>query len=92
MKTLLYAILPCALALTATCGVVNAQTTTVTVGSGPAAVDFAAKRKVKPRRARTPSEIACTVVGCIAVPPGCHQEPGKTWDGEPTAFDVIVCP
>lgn len=36
-------------------------------------------------------EIACTVTGCIPVPPGCHAEMGRTPNGIPTSFDVIVC-
>jgi hypothetical protein len=37
-------------------------------------------------------QIACTVVGCIPVPRGCHPEMGYTPDGTPTGFDVAVCP
>ena len=37
-------------------------------------------------------QIACTVVGCIPVPRGCHPEMGYTMDGTPTGFDVAVCP
>jgi len=36
-------------------------------------------------------QIACTVVGCAPVPPGCHPEMGYTPDGTPTGFDVAVC-
>ena len=32
-------------------------------------------------------EIACTVVGCAPVPPGCHRADGKTLDGSPTGFE-----
>jgi hypothetical protein len=35
--------------------------------------------------------IACTVVGCLPVPRGCHPEIGYTPDGTPIGFDVIVC-
>jgi len=37
-------------------------------------------------------QIACTVVGCIPVPRGCHPEMGYTSGGTPTGFDVAVCP
>lgn len=35
--------------------------------------------------------IACTITGCIPVPPGCHAEMGRTPNGTPTSFDVVVC-
>jgi hypothetical protein len=54
-------------------------------------VSASAKQKRKRVHASQP-QIACTVGGCVPVPPGCGQVPGKTFDGEPTAFDVIVCP
>ena len=92
MKTLLYTILPVAIAIMSTSSAVGAQTAVAIEGAESVAVDFAAKRKVKQRRARYRAEIACTVAGCIPVPSGCHQVPGKTWDGEPTGFDVILCP
>jgi hypothetical protein len=41
---------------------------------------------------RPPQQIACTVIGCVPVPPGCGQTPGRTWSGMPTGGDVIVCP
>jgi hypothetical protein len=37
-------------------------------------------------------QIACTVVGCMPVPRGCHPEMGYTPSGTPTGFDVAVCP
>ncbi len=37
-------------------------------------------------------QIACTVVGCMPVPRGCHPEMGYTADGTPTDFDVMACP
>jgi hypothetical protein len=45
----------------------------------------------KQKRAAGGSKIACTVVGCQAIPANCHPEPGMTWDGMPTGFDIIVC-
>ncbi len=39
----------------------------------------------------TQPQIACTVVGCMPVPRGCHPEMGYTPDGTPTGFDVAVC-
>jgi hypothetical protein len=43
-------------------------------------------------KAATQPQIACTVVGCMPVPRGCHPEMGYTPDGTPTGFDVAVCP
>lgn len=37
-------------------------------------------------------QIACTNVGCLPVPRGCYPTGGKTMDGTPTGFDVMVCP
>jgi hypothetical protein len=49
------------------------------------------KRHTKAATASQP-QIACTVVGCMPVPRGCHPEMGYTPDGIPTGFDVAVCP
>jgi len=49
------------------------------------------KRHTKSATAAQP-QIACTVVGCIPVPRGCHPEMGYTPGGTPTGFDVAVCP
>jgi hypothetical protein len=38
------------------------------------------------------THIACTVLGCIPVPPSCWQTEGQTRKGMPTGYDVIVCP
>jgi hypothetical protein len=49
--------------------------------------------KKKARRAYAPQQqIACTEVGCLPVPRGCYPTGGKTWDGLPSGFDVMVCP
>jgi hypothetical protein len=45
----------------------------------------------KHKRAAGQSKIACTVAGCRTIPPNCHPEPGMSWDGMPTGFDIIVC-
>jgi hypothetical protein len=45
----------------------------------------------KHKRAAGPSKIACTAAGCQAIPANCHPEPGMSWDGMPTGFDIIVC-
>jgi hypothetical protein len=37
-------------------------------------------------------QIACTYAGCLPVPRGCYPTGGKTWDGLPSGFDVMVCP
>jgi hypothetical protein len=49
------------------------------------------KRNAKAASTAQP-QIACTVVGCIPVPRGCHPEMGYTPGGTPTGFDVAVCP
>jgi hypothetical protein len=36
-------------------------------------------------------QIACTPAGCIPVRRGCYPAPGKTLDGGPSGFDVMVC-
>ena len=45
------------------------------------------KRHTKAATAAQP-QIACTVVGCMPVPRGCHPEMGYTPGGTPTGFDV----
>ncbi len=48
--------------------------------------------RAKAARGAAQPQIACTVVGCIPVPRGCHPEIGYTPDGTPTGYDVTVCP
>ena len=38
------------------------------------------------------SQIACTVSGCHHIPPRCHPEMGYDINGDPTGFDIVVCP
>ena len=38
------------------------------------------------------AQIACPRSGCQSVPRGCLREPERTFTGEPTGFDRIVCP
>jgi hypothetical protein len=38
------------------------------------------------------AQIACPRAGCQPVPRGCLREPERTFNGEPTGFDRIVCP
>ena len=47
----------------------------------------------KPARGTYASQpqIACTQVGCLPVL-GCYPQGGKTFDGDPSGFDVMVCP
>jgi hypothetical protein len=45
----------------------------------------------KQKRAAGAPKIACTVAGCQRIPANCRPEPGMTWDGMPTGFDIIVC-
>jgi hypothetical protein len=35
--------------------------------------------------------IACTPAGCMPTPRGCYPAPGRTFDGDPSGFDVMVC-
>jgi hypothetical protein len=42
--------------------------------------------------ARQPTQIACTVIGCMPIPAACTPIEGKTPGGIPTGFDVIACP
>lgn len=73
--------------------VVSAQAQTRSAHSRDHANPRALKKHHAPRVSRPrQAEIACTVAGCAPVPRGCHQEPGYTFDGEPTAFAVILCP
>ena len=51
-----------------------------------------AKQKQRKPAPRDQPQIACTVIGCVPVPRGCGQTPGRTWQGDPTGGDVIVCP
>jgi hypothetical protein len=50
------------------------------------------QQKRHPKAATAQPQIACTVVGCMPVPRGCHPEMGYTPGGTPTGFDVAVCP
>jgi hypothetical protein len=52
----------------------------------------AAAKAKKPVQRQPQQQIACTVIGCVPVPRGCGQRPGRTWSGMPTGGDVIVCP
>ena len=36
--------------------------------------------------------IACIMLGCAPVPPGCQPIQGRTRGGLPTGFDVVACP
>jgi len=44
------------------------------------------------RHYRGRGQIACTVAGCVRIPPGCHPEMGYDIDDQPTGFDIVVCP
>ena len=44
------------------------------------------------RHSRGRGQIACTVAGCIRIPPECHPEMGYDLDDQPTGFDIVVCP
>jgi hypothetical protein len=52
----------------------------------------AAKNKSKRYQAYAAQpRIACTPAGCIPVQRGCYPAPGRTFDGDPSGFDVMVC-
>ena len=57
-----------------------------------AAATTAKHNRAKQQVVQQPQQIACTVLGCIPVPPECGQTYGRTRGGIPTGFDVIVCP
>lgn len=50
------------------------------------------RRRGSATRSIAPSQIACTVIGCNPVPPGCHPEPQRYFSGMTTGYDAIVCP
>ena len=61
--------------------------------SAPHTLSLSAAKKKKPRPPRRETgQIACTIVGCIRIPPECHPEMGYTADGTPTGFEIVVCP
>ena len=64
----------------------------LTVGLLIALPAVATAKTKKPVRQQPQQQIAFTVIGCVPVPPGCGQRPGRTWSGTPTGGDVIVCP
>jgi hypothetical protein len=64
----------------------------VVLGLALAPASAAARHHNRHTNAAPQSQIACTVVGCMPVPRGCHPEMGYTPDGTPTGFDVVVCP
>jgi hypothetical protein len=65
---------------------------TAIVSCNVAAAATVKHSRAKHQVARQPEQIACTVLGCIPVPPECGQTYGRTRGGIPTGFDVIVCP
>jgi hypothetical protein len=58
------------------------------------ATDLSAQRRKRVRRAAPAlsTQIACTEFGCHPVPPGCTPAAGRTWRGNYSGFDVVVCP
>ena len=87
--------LAAATALTAAVGTASASANSASalhqsVGTDHALTLSAATKK---RRVRRGSRyIACTPSGCHPTPPGCYPTAGFEWRGNPTGFDVIVCP
>ncbi len=41
---------------------------------------------------KPPQQIACTVIGCVPVPPGCGPAPRRPPPGTPAGDLKIVCP
>ena len=56
----------------------------------PVTAQAATKHK-QVRSSAPQQQIACTDVGCLPVPRGCYPTGGKTADGSPSGFDVMVC-
>jgi len=79
-----------ALAMTILPAAAQQQTTSRThhsVAKSPSHTRAHRRAAVAPQR-----QIACTVVGCNPVPPGCHPEPQRYFSGMTTGFDTVVCP
>jgi hypothetical protein len=55
-----------------------------------------AQPPAKPARAAPRSAaqalIVCTKRACVPLPRGCHAETEFTWEGDPTGYQIIVCP
>lgn len=51
-----------------------------------------AARKKAPRHPPQSQHVACTRGGCHPIPPGCHPEIGYDPWGNPTGYDIVVCP
>ncbi len=62
------------------------------LASIPANAESVHHKRQKKTATTAQTQIACTVVGCMPVPRGCHPEMGYTPGGTPTGFDVAVCP
>jgi hypothetical protein len=65
------------------------------LGADPAAaIDHKSRPHVRHHRLAAPTQpqIACTMVGCNPVPPGCHPEPQRYFSGMTTGYDAVVCP
>jgi hypothetical protein len=63
----------------------------------PAAANAATRHRVHHHAgygayARVQPQIACTQFGCLPVHRGCYPTGGRTLSGDPTGFDVEVCP
>jgi len=58
----------------------------------PVAAHAATKHHRTHQTRASQPQIACTDVGCLPVPRGCFPTGGKTFDGSPSGFDVMVCP
>jgi hypothetical protein len=60
--------------------------------SAPQTLSVSAKKARPHPSRRETGQIACTIIGCIRIPPECHPEMGYNLDGIPTGFDIVVCP
>jgi hypothetical protein len=56
----------------------------------PAEAATKRKRHHQPHYAQ--QQIACMQFGCIPVQRGCYPTQGRTFSGNPSMFDVVVCP
>ncbi|HWK97304.1 MAG TPA: hypothetical protein VNR39_17950 [Pseudolabrys sp.] len=62
------------------------------------AAKSSAKSSARPGAARAappqsgPAQIVCTKLGCRPLPRGCQAQTQFTRDGDPTGYQIIVCP
>jgi len=57
-----------------------------------ATLTLSATKKSSRQRSGAAGQIACTPFGCQRIQPDCHPEQGFDFWGNPTGYDIIVCP